>query len=122
MQKRFISFSNGKAKFGLDRNAMWVIDLQEKKQGLRTNPVLSIFETSHGFNWEDLNWSETKNGPFICDDDDNYLWLCESTNIENGDDYSTQEEMIDAGQAEVCINIEDLTFYDKGNGCYYPIA
>lgn len=120
MTKRFISFNDGKAKFGLDRNATWVIDLQEKKQGLRTNPVTSIFDAAHGFNWEDLSWSETKDGPFICDDDDNYLWLCETTDILDGY-YPTHEEMIDDGQAEVCINIRDLTYYDKGNGCYSPI-
>ena len=120
--RRFISFHEGKAKFGLNKKACWVIDLQEKKQGLRTNPALSIFETHHGFNWEELNWSETKDGPFVCDDEDNYLWLCETTKIEDGEDYSTQEEMIDAGHAEVCINIKDLTFYDKGNGCYSPIV
>lgn len=119
---RFISFYEGKARFGLSRRAKWVIDLQEKQQGIRTNPSLSIFETHHGFNWEELNWGETKNGPFICEDDDGYLWLCETTKVEVGDDYFTQEEMIEAGTAEVCINIENLTFYDKGNGCYSPIV
>ncbi len=120
--KRLIHFIDGKAYFGLIPNATWIIDLERKHQGLRTNPATTAcFDTRYGHDWEELNWTESKLGPFILDDDDNYLWLCENTLLENGADYPTQEEMIDAGLAEVCINIIDLTFYDKANGCYSPI-
>jgi hypothetical protein len=119
--RRFIHFIDGKAYFGLIPNAPYIIDLERKHQGLRTNPDTSCFDERYGYKWEELNWTETRYGPFICDDDDNYLWLCENTLQENGAEYSTQEEMIDNGLAEVCINIKDMTFYDKVNGCYLPI-
>lgn len=117
--KRFISFKDGKARFGLDCSATWIIDVQEKKQGLRTNPATSIFETTFGINW--INWYGEMQGSFLLDDDDNYLWLEANTETENGD-FLTHEEAIDNGQAEVSINLKDLTFYDKGNGCYSPIV
>ena len=117
--KRFISFKNGAARFGIDREATWIIDVQEKKQGLRTNPATSIFETGFGINW--IDWHGEMSGDFLLDDDDNYLWLEANTETENGD-FFTHEEAIDNGQAEVSINLKDLTFYDKGNGCYSPIV
>lgn len=121
--KRFISFKNGKAKFGLDRSATWLIDLEKKRQGLRTNPALSIFETEFVVNWIDLNYEEKTGNKFICDDDDGYLWLSPTNSVDDGESITTQEQLIDDGEfVEVCINIEDLTFYDKGNGCYSPIV
>ena len=117
-KKRFISFKGGKAKFGIDHSAVWIIDLEKKRQGLRTNPALSIFDSEFGVNW--INWYGENDGDFLLDDDDGYLWLEATTETENGD-FFTHEEAIDNRQAEVCINLKDLTFYDKGNGCYSDI-
>lgn len=116
--KRFISFKNGVARFGIHPDADWLIDLHDKKQGLRTNPCTSIYESKFGVNW--IDWYGELSGDFLLDDDDGYLWRELSTKTESGD-FFTHEEAIDNGQAEVSINIRDLTFYDKGNGCYSPI-
>lgn len=121
--KRFISFKNGAARFGIDREATWIIDLQEKKQGLRTNPATSIFETEFGVNWVDLCYDEKTGNKFICDDDDGYLWMTHTNLVDDGESVTTQEQLIDDGEfVDVCINIEDFTFYDKGNGCFVPIV
>lgn len=117
--KRFISFKNGTARFGIDREAKWIIDVEEKRQGLRTNPATSIFETEFGVNW--IYWYGESIGDFLLDDDDEYLWLEATTATENGD-FLTHEEAIDNGQAEVSINLKDLTFYYAGNGSYAPIV
>lgn len=119
--KRFISFKDGEARFGLDRSATWLIDLEKKRQGLRTNPALSIFDTEFGVNWVDLNYDEKEGNKFICDDDDGYLWLVPTNLVDDGESITTQEQLIDDEFVEVCINIEDLTFYEKGNGCFAPI-
>jgi hypothetical protein len=117
--KRFISFNNGIARFGIDRDAVWIIDLEKKRQGLRTNPATSIFEREFGVNW--IDWYGELTGDFLLDDDDNYLWLEADTTTENGD-FPTHEDAIDNGEAYVSINLKDLTFYHKGNGCYSPIV
>lgn len=117
--KRFISFNNGIARFGIDRDAAWIIDLEKKRQGLRTNPATSLFETEFGVNW--IDWYGDSAGDFLLDDDDGYLWIEPTTENETGD-FFTHEEAIDNGDAEVSINLKDLTFYDKGNGCYAPIV
>lgn len=120
-RKRFISVSDGIARFGIDRSATWVIDLTKMRQSLRTNPTTSIFELEFGVRWVELNYIEKDGNKFICDDEDGDLWLVPSTEVEGGDEMVTQEQLIDDGLQEVCIDIVELSFYDRGNGCFMPI-
>lgn len=121
---RFVSFQDGKAWFGLGKNAQFVLDLEKKRQTLRTNPNTSLYHEEKGFKWEPMSDFTEEGEParFIIDDDDGDLCLVSSSVIDYGDEVTSQEALIDAGEADFLLDLSNLTYYHKGNGAFLPIT
>lgn len=126
MNNKYISVKDGIAKWGLDYNASWIIDLEKGKEYI-ANTTHRKQENDDYFIWRDIIcdgdcFFPDSNINFICDDDEGSLFFCANTNVEIADDIFTQEMLIDQGIVNVCIDLHYKMYYNKEAKDYFPIV